>query len=229
MSSARMWGGQDGTVTTARGPARGPMRDIVSGLDAWLRRSQGFVEFSDNPTCMLRVAPCKAETELRLSDGVVVARGAPILDLHFWNERLPQASDCHGLGWGSRFGRQLIRSLEELAAALDHDARLANAVAIRGRLAFAGARNREESRRFGGWFGLEVAEEEGPVPLVQRLHDAGEDLWLLALTYTFNPGSLRRRAVIRRRDDLWISRQRMIARHGPHEKSAAGSARSAAA
>jgi hypothetical protein len=205
------------------------MRGLVCGLDAWVRRSQGFVEFSDNPTCMLRVAPCTAETELRLSDGVVVARGAPILDLHFWNERLPQAADSHGLGWGRRFGHQLLRSLGDLAVALERDPRLADAVAIRGRLAFAGVRNREENRRFGGWFGMEMAEEEGPIPLVQRLHDAGEDLWLLALTYTFNPGSLHRRAVIRRRDDLWISRERMISRHGAEEKSAEPSARSAAA
>jgi hypothetical protein len=216
MSSARTWGGQDRPVATARGPVRG----LVCGLDAWVRRSQGFVEFSDNPGCILRVVRGAAETELRLSDGVVVARGAPILDLHFWNERMPQASDCRGLGWGGRFGRQLRLSFGELARVINTDPRLSNAVAIRGRLAFAGARNREESRRVGGWFGLEVPDHEAELPLAQRLHDAGEDLWLLALTYTFNPGSLHRRSVVRRRDDLWISRERLAARYAARGKAA---------
>ena len=194
-------------------PKEGTLQHLVRGLDAWVRRQQGFIEFNDSPTCMLRVVVKRAECELRLSDGAVVLPGEKIIDIHFWNERLPKASACQGLGWGGRFGRALMRSFVDLAAAIDADPRLAGAVAIRGRLAFANGRNREEMGRFGQWFGFESIEESGPLPLGRRLHDAAEDLWLLALTWTFNPGSLPTRKTIRRREDLWISKAKLVDRY----------------
>lgn len=189
------------------------LKQIVRRLDAWIRRLQGFIEFSTNPTCMLRVVVIRAEREMRLSDGAMIRPGDTIIDIHFWNERLPKASAGQGLGWGGRFGRQLRRSFVDLAMAIDADPRLAGAVAVRGRLAFAGARNREEMRRFGQWFGFEGAEESGPLPLRRRLHDAAEDIWLLALTWTFNPGCLPTRQMVRRREDLWISKAKLLERY----------------
>jgi hypothetical protein len=194
-------------------PKVGTLRHFVRRLDAWVRRRQGFIEFSESPTCMLRVVVTQADRELRLSDGAVVLPGETIIDIHFWNERLPKASACQGLGWGGRFGRALMRSFVDLAAAIDTDPRLAGAVAIRGRLAFAHGRNREEMGRFGQWFGFESIEQTGPLPLRRRLHDAAEDLWLLALTWTFNPGSLPTRKTIRRREDLWISKSKLVDRY----------------
>ena len=196
-------------------PKVGALQQFVRRLDAWVRRRQGFIEFSESPTCMLRVVVTRADRELRLSDGAVIRPGETIIDIHFWNERLPKASACQGLGWGGRFGRALMRSFVDLAAAVDTDPRLAGAVAIRGRLAFANGRNREEMGRFGQWFGFESIEDIGPLPLRRRLHDAAEDLWLLALTWTFNPGSLRSRRMVRRREDLWISKAKLIDRYGP--------------
>ena len=82
----------------APGDARDPIRALVVGLDEWLRRQNGMLEYSDSPDCMLRVVRRRAECEMTLSDGVVVVRGDPILDLHFWNERIPQTSATQGLG-----------------------------------------------------------------------------------------------------------------------------------
>jgi hypothetical protein len=201
--------------------ARDPIRTLVVGLDEWLRRQYGMLEYSDSPDCMLRVVRRRAECEMTLSDGVVVVRGDPILDLHFWNERIPQTSATQGLGWGGRFGRQLIRSFCDLADAVEHDPRICDAVAIRGRLAFAGARNRDEMRRFGHWFGLETPSDERRLPVGQRLHEAAEDIWLVFLSYAFNPGSLRGRQTVRRRDDLWMSKSALITRYRGKRKAAA--------
>jgi hypothetical protein len=192
-------------------PKDGAAKRLVRRLDAWFRRQEGFIEFDDCPTCVLRVVVKRAECELELSDGLVVLPGEKIIDLHFWNERLPKA--CQGLGWGGRFGRALMRSFVDLATAIDADPRLAGAVAIRGRLAFANGRNREEMARFGQWFGFESIEDTAPLPLSRRLHDAAEDVWLLALTWTFNPGSLPTRKTIRRREDLWISKAKLVERY----------------
>jgi hypothetical protein len=185
-----------------------------------MRVRQGITEFSDNPNCILRISLGTADHALTLADGVVVAPGDPVLDIHFWNERLPQAGESRGLGWGGRFGRQLLRSFAELAAAVDRDPDLAGAVAVRGRLAFAGARDGDDCRRFGAWFGFEATDPDRPLPLKRRLANLGEDIWLLALTYAFNPGALRGRAVLRRRDDLWISRPALLARYAAKQKRA---------
>jgi hypothetical protein len=108
--------------------------------------------------------------------------------------------------------------LAHLAVALDRDPRLAGVVALRARLAFAGVRDSADSRRFGAWFGFELAETTRAATPRQRVRAIIDDLWLLALTYTFNPGALRRRALVRRHDDMWISRAALIARYGAEAK-----------
>jgi hypothetical protein len=194
-------------------PTPGALRRMVRRLDASIRRQEGIIEFSASPTCVLRAVVTTAERELHLSDGTLVSPGETIIDLHFWNERLPNASTSHGLGWGGRFGRALTRSFVDLAAVIDTDPRLAGTVAIRARLAFAGARNPEEMRRFGHWFGFESIEQNRRIRLGRRLHDAAEDIWLLVLTWTFNPGCLATRQTVRRREDLWISKAKLVQRY----------------
>jgi hypothetical protein len=186
---------------------------MVRALDSWMRLRQGITEFTDDPNCILRVSLEAADRDLLLADGVVVKLGEPILEMHFWNERLPLANGAIGLGWGGRFGRRLRRSFDNLAVALECDPRFSDVVALRGRLAFAGVRNSADCRRFGAWFGFEVAEETRPITLRRRVHDVAEDVWLLALTYTFNPAALHGRSLVRRRDNMWISRARLVERY----------------
>jgi hypothetical protein len=191
----------------------GLVRGAILRLDAWLRRKQDFIEYSTSPTCILRVVVTEADTEVRLSDGVVVAPGELIIDLHFWNERMPQTtSECQGLAWGGRFGRQLMRSIAELAHAVGQHPRLCDAVAVRARLSPSGERDQADAERFAHWFGFEYPSARRP-PLARRLHDAAEDIWLLMLAWTFNPGSLRTRSIVRRRDDLWISKAGLVERY----------------
>jgi hypothetical protein len=194
---------------------RGVLQALIRRLDARIRKHEGIIEFSASTSCILRVVVTRAELDMKLSDGLVIRRGDPIIDVHFWNERLPKTSDAPGLAWGGRFGRQLVRSFIDLAAALDADARLCDAVAIRARLAFAGDRNRDAMHRFAHWFDFEGGEQTGSPPLRRRLHDAAEDIWLVLLTWTFNPASLRSRRMIRRREDLWISKPKLQDRYGP--------------
>jgi len=193
---------------------------MIRSLDAWMRERQGITEFTDDPNCILRISLEAADRELLLADGAVVRLGDPILEIHFWNERLPLASGATGLGWGGRFGRRLRRSFDGLAVALERDPRFSDAVAVRGKLAFAGARNNADCRRFGAWFGFEVAEDARALTPRQRLHDVVEDFWLFALTYTFNPGALHGRSLVRRHDDMWISRARLIERYGARRGAA---------
>jgi hypothetical protein len=192
----------------------GPLRGLIRRFDAWVRARQGFVEFSTSPACVLRVVPGKAEYPVRLSDGAVVEIGESILDVHFWNERIPVASGGLGLGWGGQLGRRMLQSFAELAIAIETDPRIKDAVAIRGRLPFDSARGPEETHRFGAWFGLESAGPQIRISAARRAHDLFEDLWLFALAWTYNPKSLAGRSLLRRRDDLWMSKEKLIERHG---------------
>lgn len=192
-------------ASTRHGPG-GPFKALVRAIDRRMRRSQGLIEFDAGPDCIIRVSFFGANHRLVLSDGVVVERGAPVLDIHFWNERLPQAAP--GIAFGGQFGRRLARSFRDLSLAIQSDPRISHAVAVRGRLAFAGARRQDEMRRFGAWFGFESVPSR--MSLARRLHDTAEDIWLLLLTWTYNPKSLKGRALWRRREDLWISKQRLI-------------------
>ncbi|HEY3796862.1 MAG TPA: hypothetical protein VGL58_00785 [Caulobacteraceae bacterium] len=188
-------------------------RQIVR-LDAKLRSGHGVIEFRGTKASILRVAIVPAEADFCLASGVRVAKGDPVIELHFWNERLPQTSDNAGLAWAAKFGRQLLVSFRELATGLQVDPRLADCKVVLARLAFASERNRGDTQRFGVKFGFETLPVPWKVPLARKIHDFGEDLWLVGLTWVFNPGSLKGRSVLRLREDLWMSRESLIGRYG---------------
>jgi len=187
---------------------------LILRLDDKLKRDRGVTEFAGYARSILCVAVVPAEAAVRLSDGTVVAVGEPLIEIHFAHQRMPQARGGAGIGWGARFGRLLTISFRELAAAVNVDPHLRDAKALRARLAFASERNRGDARRFGARFGLQTIEPPTLVSMARRVHDFGEDLWLVALTWVFNPGALKGRSVLRMREDLWMSRNQLIARFG---------------
>jgi hypothetical protein len=183
-------------------------------LDESLRRERGVVEFAGASGTILRVAVVPSDVDVTLPSGMTIAKGDPVIELHFANERLPQAHHGAGIGWGARFGRLLMTSFRELAQGLQVDPRLKDAKAVLARLAFSGERNRGDTIRFGHRFGFEHSLVCTRVPATRRFHDFGEDLWLVGLTWVFNRGSLKGRSVLRLREDLWMSTDDMIARYG---------------
>jgi hypothetical protein len=183
-------------------------------MDSWLRHAQQFIELDDNPNSMIRLTIRTTKHSIVLRDGVTLLPGDRFLDIHFLNERIPQSSDLRGLAWAGRFGRMLRQSFGELSAVIDADPRFCGIKAIRGRLAFSSERSREEMRRFGAWFAFDDIEATVPPSLWERWHDALEDIWLFALAWAYNPGSLPSRALIRTREDLWISRKALVSRYG---------------
>jgi hypothetical protein len=197
-----------------RGLAGVAQRAILR-LDRHLRSGVELIDVGDPDVSFFRVLVIKADRDLTLSDGTRVRRGDPVIDVHFHNERLPQTTEHSGMAWAAQFGRRIVASYRALAIAAQTDERLKPAVAARARLAFASERNRGDTRRFGQKFGLETLDAPPPAPWSRRLHDFGEDLWLVGLTWVFNPGSLKGRSTFRRREDLWISRAQLMARHGP--------------
>ena len=198
----------------AGAPHCGVVGRIIMRMDVSMRRERGVVEFAGACSTILRVAVIPSDVDARLPSGLVIKKGDPIIELHFANERLPQAGHGAGIGWGAKFGRMLVTSFRELATGVRVDPRLRDAKAVLARLAFSGERNRGDTRRFGERLGFELMPVPAPVPLARQFHDFGEDLWLVGLTWVFNPGSLKGRSVLRLREDLWMTKDQLIARYG---------------
>jgi hypothetical protein len=194
-------------------PRSGWIARQIIALDEKLRAGNGLIEFEGSDATIFRVAVVRSEGTMRFADGVEIFPGDPVVEIHFWNERLPQTSDNTGLGWAAKFGRQMLVSFRELAVGIQIDPRLADCKAVLARLAFASERNRGDTRRFGTVFGFETLDTPWRVPLARKFHDFGEDLWLVGLTWVFNPGSLKGRSVLRLREDLWMSRGQLISRY----------------
>ena len=227
------WGG---AVTSLAGrlplqPGAGGPSAVALGLireiDSSLRRSQGVFEFSSREDCILRVGFERARQRLRLADGVAVEQGDLALGLHLWNEHLPRTPpEGPDLAWGARMRRRLFASLGELAAAIQADPRLGQAKAIHARLAVHG--HGRGAPQAVTRIGFEALPLEAHPRLDGYVHELAEDFWLMGLAWTFNPGSLRRRGRPRRRDQLWMSSQALIARfgrQGPPAEESGGAAK----
>lgn len=213
--NARALPANDRPLAPPIGPARcGVVGRLIMRMDVSMRRERGVVEFAGASGTILRVAVIPSDVDARLPSGLVIEKGDPVIELHFANERLPQADHGTGIGWGSKFRRMLETSFRELANGVQVDPRLQGAKAVLARLAFSGERNRGDTRRFGERFGFESMPVPTPVPLARQIHDFGEDLWLVGLTWVFNPGSLKGRSVLRLREDLWMSTDQLLARYG---------------
>ncbi|HEX3758754.1 MAG TPA: bacteriohopanetetrol glucosamine biosynthesis glycosyltransferase HpnI [Kofleriaceae bacterium] len=78
-----------------RGATEGVIEGVIRRLDHHLRRRRGIFEFTDDPACVLRLAIARD------------AAGAPIGELHFWNEQMPATAFA--------LDRRLHRSLVLLA------------------------------------------------------------------------------------------------------------------
>lgn len=189
-------------------------RRLVSRLDAALRWFYDVQEFTEEPGCVLRIAPGRTALDVRLADGSCVRRGSEVLELHLWNEHLLPKAQAAGLGRTSARRRQFETSLRELAAHLHADPSLGRIAALWGRAAFVPQNRIPQLLRAARSLGFETVEATTTPAWPTRLHDFCENFLLWALAWTFNPDMLRRQGVRRKRLELWMSREVLLARYG---------------
>ncbi len=193
-------------------PARLARRAVIA-FDRWLCRRQGIVAFSDHPDCILRVAVKPAPADIEFGDGGRVVRGRPVLDLHLWNERVPPM-DRHGpdFAWFAAFDRCFKRSLVELAAHLARHPELDSVHAVRIETAFGRAGG--EMVRLGRRYGFDLVERPESRRLLHRIHWFLAGFLFLALTWAYNPASLRGKRFVRHYDEFWMTRATLERRYG---------------
>ena len=196
------------TEPSARAESSWPRRSVFV-LDAYLRRHYGIFEFTDKADCILRVARATAPRNLVLSDGTAIRAGDPLLELHLWNEHVPTIPPSGvTLRWAAMAARRARNSLRTLAAAADADT-LPEFVALRGCLRFDG---RLLATPFSGCGFDTIAEP--PASPGEWLHGIGESCLTGMLLWAFNPAGLGHARLTRARRYVWMSRARLLARHG---------------
>ncbi|MGH7154919.1 MAG: YkoP family protein [Acetobacteraceae bacterium] len=186
----------------------------VGTTDIFLRRWYRVREFTDDPTCLLRVSLIQAPGSLRLGDGEDIHAGDDVIMLHIWNEQLPR---FFALGadfrWAKMVRRRMRDSFETLARHLASDPVFARVTGIYACVLFSSRRPRWQIGRAAASFGFELVEsrsERGPRAL-------GEDMLLWAFARAFNPAALRRHCFRRDRGEVWISRAGLLRRYGRRE------------
>lgn len=189
-------------------------RAAIVGLDALLRRWHHIQEFTQDKDCLLRITLARNEAEVTLSDGTTVAAGEIIGELHLWNEHIPPISAVGpDLAWGMEFYRQLLKSLNQLTHYIQNTPQFAAVRAFRGETSLPGE-SLPQAASLAGQMGFDLLTDSSGGKL-RRFGQFWEHLYVWWLIWTFNPGSLRRKQLLRlERCQVWISRQALMSQYG---------------
>jgi hypothetical protein len=111
---------------------------IVFAIDAALRRWYSIVEFTSDPSCVLRIRVGRLERPLVLADGTCGAAGERFVDLHLWNEQiLAMPEEGASIAWVRQMHLSFQQSLQQLVRYLATRADLADIAVVRCTLMFA--------------------------------------------------------------------------------------------
>jgi hypothetical protein len=179
-----------------------------------LRRHYNVYEFSDETTCLSRVALTYARHPVMLTDGTMIQTGEPIGALHFWNEHILHFPE-HGpdLHWAKIMQRRMRRSLQMLCDHAERDPDWADVKAIRAEIAVpkhmrAGRQMQRLARRHGFDIGKCQASAHGRLLLI------AENILLWSFVRAYNPGALSRCHLLQERQELWLTRKSLLANYG---------------
>lgn len=186
----------------------------ITQLDRILRRRMGIFEFSSRPDCLLRVAVSRAKASATLPNGLRVRRGTPIFDLHLWNEHIATfLSTGSPLGRAKRLLLSMPRSFELLAAYVAAHPEI-SAPVIHARMIMPVGNRLSRLEAVASAYGFTVTD--APAHGLGRLHDYFEDYLVDALVWAFNPTRKIGWDHALQRRDLWIDRERFLARYSTY-------------
>jgi ceramide glucosyltransferase len=209
--------GRDGKLEEMRadGLPNGLMARAVRRLDAFLRRRDGIFEFTDDRQCLLRIHVAPSPDMFEFSAGTHIEAGDPVGVLHLWNEHFSTLSrNGTDLKWAMSLHQAIQHSLKELALAATTDPRLADARAFGANATFVSRNGNAQIARMAARYGFEWVDVQTRPTLFRRIHDFFENFLIFGLQWAFNPAGLRGKTFIRKREPLWITRQKLIEKYG---------------
>ncbi len=152
------------------------LRLILIKFDHFLSKLQGVKTFTDNPECILRYKVIKKD-------------GKILIELHLWNEHIPQVPpDGTDLFWGKRFQKLFFNSLKELMIFIENSS-FKDADWFMGEIAFF-FKDQYKVVRFLKKIGFEVYPIEGR-NIFQKFFIFLQNCYSFLLIYAYNPNSLK--------------------------------------
>jgi len=173
------------------------LRVFIKVLDRILRHVLGIEEFSREPGCVLRYSRTRSRSAVTLPRGEIVRPGDPILELHFWNDRL--GTDSRPRSSPGVLRSAFRRSLALLAEQLQSNEHFADIKAVHATLARIPNRSCCVHHPFG------CAVKVKPCSGSRRIHDFFENFLIHSLRWAFNPRHAKQRSFRLSRLELWIS------------------------
>lgn len=181
-------------------------RAMIKELDRFLRYILEIHEFSREPGCVLRYSIARSKIAVILPGGEAVEPGDPIIELHFWNDRLGYYRDSKLRS--IRLRSAFRRSLALLAEQLEANERFADIKAVHATL----PRIRSRSFRVRHPFGFSPVI--GPRSDRWLVHDFFENFLIRSLRWAFGLCRAKRRARRLSRLEIWFSAPELMARFG---------------
>ena len=202
----------------AANPIKEAMKGAVRSFDRLLRWLLGVFEFCSEPYCLLRARRTTTPHPVVLPTGVVPA-GAPMVELHLWNEHIPPLPpEGPTVAWAIQVRRRLVRSFQALARQMPQDPRLAGAQILGGVTVLPLASAHGSGVRLFEQLGFVIQPYRPPLG---RFGEFWQNLYLWAIMWAFNEPTLAQRSLLRlRRCEVWMTSDELLRRYGEKERAA---------
>src|SRR5262245_10239761 len=188
---------------------------IIFGLDRVLRRWQSVVEYTHDPTCILRIKVGRLEQDFVLSDGTAGHVGERFIDLHLWNEQVPaMPKEGASIAWAREMSLCFQHSLRQLARYLAARSDLDDISLVRCTMEFAGRERNDQMVRLIRRYGFEFVPTATTVTMGERARRLGENIFISLIVLARNQAALRRDTLRRGRTRVFMSRKVLEQRYG---------------
>lgn len=188
-----------------------PLRVLIRRFDGWLSRIEGVEPFTDDPRVILRLQAGRAGRELCLPGGTV-PRGADVLLIHAWNERMPPIpAEGPDLAYAVRFRRMTVASLKLIARHISSTPQLHAVQAVGGVTAHISLEQARGGRAMLEHLGFTLMPYHRPFGAFGEFWENFYTWWLM---WTFNPASLRHRKMRGlQRGEFWMRKENFLERY----------------
>jgi hypothetical protein len=188
---------------------------LIEAVDRQWRRRLGVSEYSQSSDCILRMQILRNTDSILLKDGTYLRPGAPIIDLHFWNQHVPILPEAGPtLGWARRLNDGFERSLRELSQHLAARPDLDGVVAVRAIAALGRDARYAKVSRILSRFGFEIVPQRETPSAPRHIRRYGENVLISLMVLAYNPISLRSDTLKRGRVLAYLSRRVLDDRYG---------------
>jgi hypothetical protein len=161
-------------------------------LDRRLRDRNAVIEYTSDPSCILRIRIGRLDRHVSFEDGTLGHVGDRMIDLHLWNEHIPLISGYGAsVGWARRWQHCMDISFRELVHFLICRPDLNDIAVLRAVNAFGAGERSAGNMLLMQRYGFEVVAETTPATLVDKGRRLAESVLITLMVLAHNPAALR--------------------------------------